>query len=331
VSTRGRGGLLLKAIVGLLITVALVAVLLHFVDPRDVMRMLSRTRWPLYGAALGIWIVMYLVRTVRFVLLAPRTPFVTMLCIASVHNFLLRLLPMRAGDVSYAFLVRRTGNAGLGESLLGLLLLRVLDATVVVVVFTVTLALDSGTYLGDRRSGLLVASLAGALGLLLVFALPRLLRVVLRGSRRVVTLFGIQDRPVVDRALGHVDRSIETFARIGLSTTLKITGATVVLWLLTFTAFFVIMRAFTMPVGVTQTVLGSTAAVVTGFLPIGGIGSFGTLEAGWFLGFVLVGLDQQQAVASGFGVSLATFSYAALMGLVGWIGLPRGPRKTPTS
>jgi uncharacterized membrane protein YbhN (UPF0104 family) len=101
-----------------------------------------------------------------------------------------------------------------------------------------------------------------------------------------------------------------------------------VLWLLTFGGFFAIMRSFSLPVGVSQTVLGSTAAVVTGFLPIGGIGNFGTLEAGWALGFALVGLEQEQAVASGFGVSLTTFSYAALLGLLGWIGLARaGGRK----
>jgi len=330
---KGRRRLLLRAIIGLAITTALVLFLLRYIDLDDLGRMLARTRWSLYLVGLGIWVAIYLLRTVRFVLIAPRTPFHTMLCIASVHNFLLRLLPMRTGDVSYAFLVRRAGTAGLGESLLGLLLLRALDATAVVVLFSATLALDRGVYLGDRRTGLVIAALAAVAGILIVCALGRLLHALLRLARWAATATRQQRRPTVERALGQLERAIEAFTRIGPGTTLQVAGVTLLLWLLTFAAFFVIMRAFTMPVGVAQTVLGSTAAVVTGFLPIGGIGSFGTLEAGWALGFLLVGLEREQAVASGFGVSLTTFSYAALLGLMGWIGLwfigrGQGPTET---
>jgi hypothetical protein len=34
-----------------------------------------------------------------------------------------------------------------------------------------------------------------------------------------------------------------------------------------------------------------------------------------------VGLAHTHAVTSGFGVSIVTFGYAALLGLLGWIGL----------
>lgn len=318
---RGRWSLWIKTALGLAITAALVLFLFRYIDMDQLGRMLARTRWPLYLAGLGLWGAVYLVRTVRFVLIAPRTPYLTMLAIASVHNLLLRLLPMRTGDLSYAFLVRRAGTAGLGESLLGLLLLRALDATAVVALFCAFLGLSQGTYLGDRRLGILVAALAAAAGLALVFLLGRLLRLSLRAARRLAGALGVERRPGIERILASIERAIEAFSRIGPWTTLKLAGASMLLWLLTFGVFFVIMRAFSTPVGVAQTVLGSTAAVVTGFLPIGGIGSFGTLEAGWALGFVLVGLDRELAVATGFGVSIATFTYCALFGLLGWIGL----------
>ena len=61
--------------------------------------------------------------------------------------------------------------------------------------------------------------------------------------------------------------------------------------------------------------------MVSGFLPVSGIGSFGALEAGWALGFVLVGLETPIAVATAFGFSIVTLVYAALFGLVGWIWL----------
>ena len=316
-----RKGFILKAIVGLAITVGLVLFLLRYIEPQQIGRLVAETDWLLWLAGFVLWVLMYLVRTVRFVLLAPRTPYVTMFCIASVHNFLLRLLPMRTGDLSYAYLVKRAGTAGLGESLLGLLLLRALDATVVVVLFSMTLALDRGTYLGDRTAGLVAAGVAAVLGIVLVVLMGRAAAAgatLCYGRGRAAR----RGRAALDPgAAGEDESSIEAFSRIGTAAKAKVSAASIVLWLLTFAAFFAIMRGFSMPVDLAQTVLGSTAAVVTGFLPIGGIGSFGTLEAGWALGFALVGLSEEQAVVSGFGVSLTTFTYAAVLGLIGWIGL----------
>ncbi len=103
--------------------------------------------------------------------------------------------------------------------------------------------------------------------------------------------------------------------------TVLLGGITLLLWLLTFAAFFVIMRAFGIPMSIAETVLGSTAAVVAGFLPIGAIGSFGPLEAGWAGGFMLVGLEHDPALASGIGVSLTTLGYAIVLGVVAWLGL----------
>jgi uncharacterized membrane protein YbhN (UPF0104 family) len=121
-----------------------------------------------------------------------------------------------------------------------------------------------------------------------------------------------------------LSNTVDDFSRLPLPSVLKLAGISAVQWLLTFGAFFAIMRAFAQPVSISQTVLGATAAVVSGFLPIGGIGSFGTQEAGWALGFVLVGLERSQAVASGFGVSLVTLSYCILLGLVGAVVLRPG-------
>jgi glycosyltransferase 2 family protein len=318
---RALRGFLLKAVVGVLVTAVLFYVLLRYVDLRQVGELIARTRWPLWLAGLGVWVLLYLGRAARFVMLAPRTPYVTMLCIAAVHNFVLRILPFRTGELAYAFLVKRAGTAGLGESLISLLLLRILDSVAVVIVFAAALAFHRGTYLADRRIGLIAAGAAAIVGLALVTALVPALRLVLRAARGLLRALRLEARPAVEALLRKAGGAIEDFARLRPAAIVRITAVSLVLWLLTFAAFFAIMRAFSMPVGIAQTILGSTAAVVTAFLPIGGIGSFGTLEAGWALGFALVGLEQTKAVTSGFGVSLSTFAYGAILGLLGWIGL----------
>lgn len=331
-STAGsnRRGFWIKAGLGLAITLFLLLFLLRYIDVEQIGKLLVSIRWSLYLVGLMVWGMMYLVRAVRFVILAPRTPYLTMLSITAVHNFLLRVFPMRTGDLSYAFLIKRTGTAGLGESLLGLLLLRILDATAVVVIFCMALAIHPGIFLGDRELGILLATGIGLVGIAGVVCLERLFRVALAGARGLTGWIGLAQRPKVQSLLSRADRSVDSFSKVGNRGIFKASAVTGVLWLLTFSAFFVIMRAFLIPVGISQTVLGATAAVVTGFLPIGGIGSFGTMEAGWALGFALVGLPQQIAIASGFGVSLTTFSYSVILGLLGWIGLTIIGKKSNT-
>jgi uncharacterized membrane protein YbhN (UPF0104 family) len=322
---------LLKGLLAIAITAGLVLLLLRFIEPGQIGLLMRQMDWRLYGLTLGLWIVLYFLRTARFLLLAPQTPFFTMFCISSVYNLLLRLLPLRSGELSYGFLVKRAGTAGFGESLLGLLLIHIFDAIVVVIIFSMTLALDHGTYQGDKRLGIMVASGVALAGLLVVFTLRRLLRFAYRLTDKMLSLLRLAERPWVKNTLRRVQQAIETFQSMDHRVALKIFLLTVIYWLVMFGAFYTLMQAWAMPVGVVQTVLGSTGSIVTGFLPIGGIGTFGTLEAGWALGFSLVGLPRAQAILSAFGVSLVTFTYSILLGLLGWLGLyllgpaPKGP------
>ena len=323
-SGRNHRLLLRRALVGLIISSALIAVLLQFVEVAEVTDLFADINWLFYGIGLLLWMCIYLLRAMRFVTLVPATPYPTMLSITAIHNLFLRLMPFRTGELVYGYLVKRAGTASLGKGLLGLLLLRVLDATIVVLFFTVALLVDGGLWLGSRNTGLALASGAALLGEVPVIMLPQLLRIFSRLVQKLLSTFGLADHKRVQSSVTKLSNTVDDFSRLPLPSVLKLAGISAVQWLLTFGAFFAIMRAFAQPVSISQTVLGATAAVVSGFLPIGGIGSFGTQEAGWALGFVLVGLERSQAVASGFGVSLVTLSYCILLGLVGAVVLRPG-------
>ncbi|MBM4372469.1 MAG: flippase-like domain-containing protein [Deltaproteobacteria bacterium] len=325
---RGRA-LAWKAALGLLVTGAFFRVLFEYVDLADVGGLFASLRWGPWIAGAGLWMGVYAVRTARFRRLAPRTRPATMFWITAVHTLLLRLLPFRTGELSYGLLVRRAGTAGLGESLLGLLLLRIMDATAVMLVFIATLLAFGGAYLGDRGFGLVAAAAAGVAGAAGILLLPRLLRGLSAVLRRGAGALG--SRAAAARSLlVRGEAVVASLEAVGPRTLVVLGALSVLQWLLTFAAFYAILAAFSVPVGPARTVLGATAAVVSGVLPIGGIGSFGTLEAGWALGFVLVGLDEGTAVATGFGVSLSTLAWSILPGVAGWILLGRGaPRGGP--
>jgi len=263
---------------------------------------------------------------VRFRLIAGGASYFAVFCIASVHNFLLRIMPLRTGEFAFAILAKRTGAAGLGQSLLSLLHLRVLDISAVLVLFGGTLALNRGLYHGDVDLGLLVASLLAVVGVVLTVLFNRLLRVGAAVLRLLVRWLRL--RP--GRIVSFLDRLDAAVAQSNLPRSLLLLASayTFVLWGLDFFFMFLILRTLAVPVGPAQILLGGTAAVVGSFIP-SGIGSFGTMEAGWALGFVLVGLEPSVAVASGLAYSVATLLLALPLAILGWVGLAWRKRRRP--
>lgn len=319
----GRGRLWLKMVLSALITAAIVAFLLRYARWSDIEALIARANYWLLSVPPTL-ALMYLVRAWAFRLLAPETPLSTMWSIMTLHNFLLRVLPMRTGELSYAFLVRRAGGVDLGGSLIGLLLIRLLDATVIIVIFAGTLLLDRSLYRGDVSFGLAVAGGGVAIGLVLVLALRPLLAAGVATLSVLLRFLGLRQRPKVAGALERLERSVDTYARYSLGFVLAQACLAAVVWLLNFVMVYQILLGFGVETTFARAVLGSTAATVSSLLPVGGIGSFGALEAGWVIGFSLVGFERGVAVASAFGYSLFTF---VLMGLFALLGAALSARR----
>ncbi|PIE17617.1 MAG: hypothetical protein CSA65_08315 [Proteobacteria bacterium] len=309
----------LKALLGLAITSGLVLFLVRYVDWHHIAALSRSANWWLLASVVPLYVVLYIVRAERFILLAPGTPFSVMFCITAIHNFMLRVLPMRTGELSYAFLVRRAGTSGIGESLLGLFLLRLLDATAVVLIFVAALAIDRTTYRDDSQLALLIAGGVALVGALTVLFFRQLLSIGFVTFAGTLKLLGLTRYQRIASVVEKLSELIRSYTRLTPRLILAQAGLTLVMWVFNFVIVFAMMRGFSVKVSFVQAVLGGTGATVTGFLPIGGVGTFGALEAGWAVGFVLVGLNKSLAVATGFGFSLVTFVGAALLALASWI------------
>jgi len=298
----------------------MLAALLSLTDTKTVRELFARTH-PL-GLLSGfvLYALAYVPRALRLRLVGLRAPGRTLFHIACLHAAIGKLLPMRAGDLSYPFLARRFVGQGLGEAFIGLLYLRVLDIVGVAVLFSGTLLRSRTLYRGD-----MTWSLAGALVLLsgslcaLLWLLP-LLRAAIRAGER---LFG--PRALLERAR----QIISNFPKLGLRAHVALGALTLAAWLLVYGTFHALLLAFGVATTGARTVLGATAGIVASVLPVQGLGSFGTLEAGWAAGMALIGMDLPTAVATGVGVQVFTFSYAMLLGTLGWLGLRTRPARQP--
>lgn len=313
----------LRLALGLVISGALFALLARFVDFGDVRAVLAGADpwWLLAGLAL--YALLQAMRALRYRLLAPSASMHALLSVHAVHALLLRVMPMRSGELGFPWLMRRAGAGGFTESLVGVLLVRLLDLASVLSVFAAALVLASGTFQSDSAPSAALAVTVGALAALAPVYLRHVLVLAHRVLGELLSALRLDRLGRVQRAERALAAAIEDVRRLPGHVLWQVTGLTLVQWGINFTLFWVLLAAMGIEVSLAQAILGGTGSVLGGLLPLAGIGNFGPLEAGWALGFAAVGVRTDQAVASAFGFSVISFGYALLVGALGWVTLPR--------
>lgn len=317
----------LRIALGLAMTLGIGAVLMGYADPHRVYATIRGVDPLWLGAGLVLYAALQTLRAARYKLLAPAASARVLLGVHSVHALLLRIMPMRTGELGFAWLMRRSGAAGFAQSLVGILVVRILDLASVVCIFAAALAL-AGTTL--RAGSAPSTGLAFAVGAVAAFAplyIHRVLVLAHRFVRAILDALRLRRFPRVERGERALASALDEVGRLPGRVLWQVTGLTLVQWGITFALFWVLLVAMGIRVSIPQAILGGTGSVLGGLLPLAGVGNFGPLEAGWSLGFAAVGVATEDAVASAFGFSVISFGYAMIVGGLGWLSLPRAPSR----
>ena len=133
-----------RATIALVITALLLWALWRHAAGLEMGRFLAQLDWQWALGAVIPYTLVYLARALRFWILTDGARYGEWLAITALHGFFLRIMPFRTGELAYAMLVRRSGLAELGQAVVWLLLLRLLDAGVVSVFFRGRLCAGDG-------------------------------------------------------------------------------------------------------------------------------------------------------------------------------------------
>jgi len=82
------------------------------------------------------------------------------------------------------------------------------------------------------------------------------------------------------------------------------------IWSSLYLVFIALGRAMGLRFTLGQFLIGASAAIFGTMLPVGGVGHFGGLEAGWTLGLLAVGASSSEAASSAIVVSVMTTFFA---------------------
>lgn len=315
-------------------TVALVLLASLFagggVNPVAAAREVAALPVGVYCTALGLHVVTYALRALRFQVLLPRTGrpgFRRTLTVSAAHNMAAYLLPLKTGEASLVVYLKMQAGTPVSAALAALLVSRFLDGA----------ALCSGMaaaclVLRDQGRALQWLGPASALlvGLTLLFVL-----LSLRGDLLV---------RAIERALGWLrvhhwklgQRLLERTNTLALA--LRAAGgrrglgaaalATVPMWATVFGFFALLGGALGLPAELSflERAFGASFAAIFNLLPVNAAAGVGTQELGWVTGFHLLGVDEKVALTAGVGVHLVQLFNIVAMGLLAHLAMGVTPR-----
>jgi uncharacterized membrane protein YbhN (UPF0104 family) len=292
---------------GLAVSAALIGAVIWWADPAEIGRVLWSAKLGPLAAALALYAGVLTARWVRLVGLVDGQKLsdhrLELLWASAGHSFATQLMPARSGELTFPALWKRATGESLGEGTVFLGAIRVVELGVLIPLYGVGLIVwlsGSGSAVGG---GWIVAGLAG-LGLLLLVGLPHLLRAGLGVAGWLLLQTRLADIEALEPLREAVPDARAAIERLGRGRRLWLVGTTLAMWLMMFGVFTCVLLACGADLGLAQSVVGAGGGIVGNLLPIGGIGSLGTMEAGWTAAFEATGAPRGPVVAAGLLVHL---------------------------
>jgi uncharacterized membrane protein YbhN (UPF0104 family) len=218
--------------------------------------------------------------------------FTAVLRLSILHNTANNLLPMRAGEMVFPWLMGRYFGQGFGSSLASLIWIRVLDLHFMGLIGIFTLYLHQPSLLWPLAALLWLALLP------LMAPIARLLPAARLGrlGRLVETLTGA--------APDSAARTARLYLWTGLS------------WSLKLVAFALVLQHF-LPVDLWRVLMGVMGAELSSVLPFHGIAGSGSYELAAVAALVPFGVDPKAALAGAVNLHLFVLGVTLLLGLLG--------------
>ena len=296
----------LFAVVG---TAALLVAAWKYVSMEVIKASLEKLSFTYLVLALLAYTTVTAARASRFIILQPKLSFLDAFSAAAVHNALLRIMPLRSGELAYGIMLKRMGKGGFGQGVATVLVLRLLDFGMIAGLTAVLAGtyVSSSSYIGQT---LLVAFFVLSAAFLFVAAGPvgRALDVHILSERQD------GNPPLWVRGV----EAIRDVLTLSLGRRIILALSTALLWGVVLFWFFFLMLGVGMDIPLSDAISAGMLGVVGSMLPLSLVGSFGPLEGGFALGFCAVGFEPGYAATVSVLISTFTFIHNWMVAFPGW-------------
>ncbi len=302
-----------KKIILVLVSIALAAYLLVQIDVREVFRVVAAFPASYMLGGFLFFVAGHLVRSLRFkILLKDKAPFGGLFSIIAVQTAAAVFLPLRSGEFSLMYLLKREHDVEYPIGAAMLVLAKALDFLIVVSMFFISFNSLKGVPVFFRE----LLPWAGGLFLLTAVAL-----VLLGRSREIYAKLPVfvKEGPLLDNRFMEAVKKVFIGAEVIRSkkTLAASLGITIILWAFLYGSNFFVFWGVGLKLNLLQMIFITTSMSLFANLPIHSPGGFGTLESFWTLLLLACGIPKDQGIATGFASHLVTIAFTLAFMLYG--------------
>lgn len=320
-----------KALLSIIISIALVWYLLAQIEAGAIIKTLKDVPPGLVFLGFAFYALSYLFRALRFkVLLQKEISLATLFNIVSVHNMWTNLLPFRAGELSYLYLLKKRG--GVESYVTGvpsLILSRVFDIMAISFLFLCSFIGIKSLSKELRVMGLVLISFVFCVLAIMMFLIWKKERFLAKIKQYILRL-NLDKFIIVQGILGRGKEVIEGFeAAKGKHVTIVSFIFSVLIWVSINAVNFILIMAVGIEMTIWQVVFLSTFFILFSFLPVNGYAGFGTTEALWVLMVGNFGIPTETAISTGFATHILSLVIFVIIGTIGSVAFIKSPTSSP--
>lgn len=275
-----KSKLLLKLIVSISITGIFVYILTNIINLRELLLLIKEVSIRSAFAALILYIVSYILKTLRLGLTVNISDFKRLYRIISFNTLFNIFLPFRIGEFSFFYLLKKE-RITLAQSTMSFLTVRIFDLMSLIAMFLFTYSL----YNQRLFQGILIVLFLPIIFYLLKFLVPFI-------KNGKITTF-----------LKDVLTARTTFSLYTLSLLILFTK---------FSAFYLILPE-SINLQLSQSLIAASAGDLTAVLPIYGIAGLGTYEGGYAGILYLMGFEKSLALSASLLVHIFMYIGSCLI------------------
>jgi uncharacterized protein (TIRG00374 family) len=275
---------------------------------RDLSSLWRSANLGLLALAFGAYLLANVLRARRFrALTGDQISTTTLLRTVLIQNFLNTFLPLRAGEVSYLYVVHRTGVVRPGDNLASLLGARALDLIAALWIPLLTLPM-SRVWSAEGDTVAWFAGLASAAALTFAFGVARAEPLADWLAGRAATRDGR-----LRRGLETAGETLRALAQLRRGRLLgRVVALTFGCWGLIYICGYLSMLGLGIDLGFWDALFAYSFPMIASMTPLYMLGGFGVFEGSIGMGLHLVGIPLGVAMSAGLLQHIAELVYVIL-------------------
>jgi len=310
----------INIISGVIISIVLIWLLLRQVNINLLITSFKNIPIYILIIALVLYIISNIFRAQRFRIISNKKYSLRhFFDVTSVLNMMNVLLPSRMGEISYIYLLKKSGSR-ITESIAFLFLARLLDFLALSTIFLITvLFITRDTLINSIMwlVGLILFCVTILLALFIVYENKFVLVIKIIARKLYLDNFNIVK--IIFRKSGEVSQSLHTIK--SRKSMVESIFYTYLIWLCYYIISYLVLRSAGFHISIIIFSVGLTLSVLSSIIPISGIAGFGTYEAYWTIIFLSLGIEKEAAITFGFVNHIINLIYVVIIGILSFFVL----------